>query len=199
MVKKGVYENYTWFQSSSNYLSELVGQVSSLVVGKYVAVVAHDGEPLGLTRDELRSGWQQMNQVALSRLVQRPAEIPHNHFDEWYSFTQLRPFTIDESFVNYGGFSLECRESAKPSPSPKRPIALPSLAKQRLERFWHTMMRVMPESYLLENDKLIVVTCNPELVIELDAFFANARFRLPIKSGLTHRLGALLSDLPKKL
>lgn len=198
MLKKGVYENYTWFQSSSNYLSELVGQVSSLVVGKYVAVVAHDGVPLRLTRDELRNGWRQINQVAVSRLVQRPAEIPHNHFDEWYSFTHLEPFTIDESFVNYGGFSLEYREPLKLQRYPKRPIA-PSLGKQRLDRFWQTITRVMPESYLLENDKLMVVTCNPELVNELDVFFANARFRLPIKSGLTHRLGALLSDLPKKL
>lgn len=202
MVKTGTRGSYTWFQSSSHYLSVLIDRVPDVVVGHYVAISAYEGEPLHLTSDEIKTGWQQHSHVCLSPIIQRPSEIPQNQFDEWYTFSSLKIFSISESFVNYGGFSLAPSNNDNPFlPESVRyqNAKENSIMNQRQRRFWNQIELCQPETYLAESDKLIIVCKNPYIIDQLKCFFAQSTFRLPSQVCLNHKLTKLYSTSGKKV
>lgn len=202
MIKTGTRGSYTWFQSSSHYLSVLIDRVPEVVVGQYVAISAYEGEPLHLTSDEIKTGWQQHSHVCLSPIIQRPSEIPQNQFDEWYTFNSLKLFSISEIFVNYGGFTLAPSTNDNPFlPESVRTQNLKenSIMNQRQRRFWNQMELCQPESYLAENEKLIVVSKNQYVIERLKSFFMQSSFRLPSQVSLHHKLGSSYINSSKKL
>jgi hypothetical protein len=199
MIKKGVHGEYTWFQSTENYLTVLVDQVKELVVGKTVAIVAYEGEPIRLTQEEMKAGWQQLSTVALSPIIDRPSEIPQNSYDEWYAFAGVSALPINESFATCGGFSLDQSAGENPFlPQSLKKKQIDTTLRKRQERFWKQLELLKPESYMAETDKLIVVTKNPALVARLNDFFSKGSFRLPNNARLRRR-GLVNGYQPKKL
>lgn len=202
MVKTGLRGPYTWFQSSSHYLSVLIDRVPSVVVGKYVAVSAYEGEPLTLTSDEIKAGWQQHSKLSLSPIVQRPSELPQNQFDEWYTFTSLKPFQISEIFINYGGFSLASTTNDNPflpESVKQKNTKENSILNQRQKRFWEQLEQNNPESFLAESDKLIVVSRDEEVIERLREFFLQPSFRLPNNANLRTKLKFDSDSFSKKI
>ncbi len=202
MVKTGVRGPYTWFQSTSHYLSVLVDRVSDIVVGKYVAVSAYEGAPLKLTGDEMQLGWQQHSKLSLSPIIQRPSEIPQNQLDEWYTFVDLKPLSISEIFINYGGFSLAQSASDNPflpDSVKQKNTKENSILNQRQKRFWAQIESCKPESFLAESDKLIVVSRDPTVVAELKEFFSQSSFQLPNNASLRNKISVQQNSLSKKL
>lgn len=201
MIKKGKHGVYIWFQVTNNFLTALIDAVPELVVGKYVAIASYEGERYRLRSEEIKAGWQQINDIALSPVISQASELPNNQFDEWYIFDRLTPFVIKESFINYGGFSLARRNLDNPF--------LPAAYKQQLSqgndqgqdreaRFWKQLEEVKPETYVAENDKLIVATRNPRLAVKLNNYFSRSH----LSSGgtqLSARLRQTFMNLPKKI
>lgn len=202
MIKKGTHGAYSWFQLNNDYLSSLIFGVQELVVGKYVAIVAYDGEPYRLRSDEIKAGWQQSNSVALSPVVQRPLELPVNQFDEWYIFPRLTPFMIKESFINYGGFSLSDKKIDNPflSKAYQKKLNEHSVTgSAKEERFWKQLELVEPETYIAETDKLIIVTSNQDLVKRLDHYFSSKALSVTGKNRFSNKIRETFQNLPKKI
>jgi len=202
MVKTGMRGAYTWFQSSAHYLSVLIDRVPSIVVGKYVAISAYEGAQLTLTGDEMKMGWQQYSRISLSPIIQRPSEIPQNQFDEWYTFTGLKPLDITEVFINYGGFTLAQSASDNPflpESVKKKNVKEHSIMNQRQKRFWQQIEENKPDSFLAESDKLIVVSKDPDVISELKSFFNQSSFQLPNKASFRNNLGSSESYFAKKI
>ena len=202
MIKTGVHGDYSWFESTNSYLSVLVDQLSDLVIDKYVAITAYDGDPLRLRSEEIRDGWQQINNVALSPVVQKAYEIPQNQYDEWYVFPDLIPFTFNESFINYSGFNLIEGDNDNPflpASYKKQQNAGNAILKQRQKRFWKQLEESGAETYLAENNKLLIVTRNSQLVDVLQKYFNEASFNLPRTTRLGVMMRQTFNNLAKKV
>ncbi len=195
MVNSGKQGPYTWYQSKFHYLSTLLDQVPEIVVGKYVGVSAFDGQPMEITKNELRNGWEMQGQLALSPVVRRVTELPHNQLDEWFTFLTMEPFTVNERFVRCGGFSLV--EPAGDNPflpaSARQTMGSDTAQGQRQKRFWQQINAVRPESYIAESDKLIVVSRNPEVLEQLEEFFNQPQARLMQQGSMHNKLKRNLS------
>ena len=202
MIKTGNHGEYTWFESSNSYLSVLVDQMPDLVVEKYVAITAYDGDPLRLRGDEIREGWQQISNVALSPVIEQPFDVPQNQYDEWYVFPKLIPFSFNESFINYGGFNLD--ESVNdnpflPSSYKKQQNSGNAILKQRQDRFWKQLEESGAETYLSENNKLLIVTREQQLTDVLHEYFSQSSFNLPHTTKLGRMMRQTFSNLAKKV
>jgi len=202
MIKKGTHGVYTWFQVKNNYLTTLIDSIPELVVGKYVAIASYEGEHYKLRSGEIKSGWQQINDIALSPVVKQAGDLPNNQFDEWYIFSKLIPFIIKESFINYGGFSLSKRKMDNPflpAAYKKQLTENSTLADDRESRFWKQIELVEPETYIAENEKLIVVTRNQELIRMLDGYFGRKPLSGLGSNRMSTRLRQTFVNLPKKI
>ncbi len=202
MIKKGKHGVYIWFQVTNNFLTALIDAVPDLVVGKYVAIASYEGERYRLRSEEIKAGWQQINDIALSPVIGQVSELPNNQFDEWYIFDRLTPFVIKESFINYGGFSLARRNIDNPflPAAYKQQLSRGSeLSQDREARFWRQIETVEPETYVAESDKLIVVTRNQRLAVKLNAYFNRSHLSAAGSSHLSARLRQTFMNLPKKI
>ncbi len=202
MIKTGNHGDFTWFESSNSYLSVLVDQMPNLLVDKYVAITAYDGDPLRLSGDEIRGGWQQISNVALSPVIEQPFDVPQNQFDEWYVFPKLAPFSFNESFINYGGFNLDDAVNDNPflpASYKKQQNAGNAILRQRQDRFWKQLEHSGAETYLSENNKLLIVTREPDLTEILHKYFTQSSFNLPHTTKLGRMMCQTFASLAKKV
>jgi len=164
MFTIGSQGSYQWLVTDENF--DLLKLCPEIVLGKYVAVTSIDSGQLNPTDKEKAAGWQSRERIAYSPKIENAEEIPREGWDEWYIFhtpTDLGTSHLAENIfevpqeqghlsvlVNYG-FALHPPERAK-------------LA----DLFWPQMARILPESYVADNDFLTFVTMN-------EALFARVR------------------------
>ena len=156
-MHKGRHEDYYWLASAEGSLCELVIALPQLVVGKRVVVTAFDSGPLQLSPDEQQDGWLQRGAVAVSPRIADASALPCDNYDEWYAFEDAVPdFEATEPFVGYLGFS----------PVPPAEMGWDEtwdhVARRQIEalqdRFWATLERLNPASYLACGEILTLVT-----------------------------------------
>lgn len=159
-MTSGKRGNYWWFSwSCNNCMDELLHQCPTLIIGRYVAVVAFDCSPMVPNDAEVARGWTSSDEVAYSPLVHDLDEVGRGNHDEWY--IKPEPFVLPstERFVSWVAFRL--------SPAPE--------LEEVQERFWKQIESVAPESYLAEGDNLVLATRNDELAAAVRRCNALAR------------------------
>jgi len=112
--------SYQWLATGQYELGDFLRTCPIALLGKYVAVTSLDSGPLFLSEEGKIAGWQSRNDIAYSRQVQLPEQLPHGGFDEWYVFDspkdlgQLWRGNVFETpkaaghiadFVNFGDFA----------------------------------------------------------------------------------------------
>jgi hypothetical protein len=139
----GKRNEYGWveWEWRSRFLTDLLPVFPQLVIGQYLVNTSFDSGSLSLSPEEINRGWHKHNDLALSPVIKDVSEIPYCHYSEWYVFSSPVTFDDYESFINYGGFSLELLEF-----------------RELQERFWQQLERLAPETFLAEGDNLICVT-----------------------------------------
>jgi hypothetical protein len=163
MRGEGHNGKYFWLTSAEANLAEVIGACPELVVGRRVAITSFDSGPLlPLTEAELRAGWEQAGEIAVSPTVAHASELPSDNYDEWYVFEgKLPEFDDLEVFVNYGGFSpvtLAERRAEMKWDSTWESLRPDPFEDALLERFWATIHRLEPSVYIADGDLLTVVT-----------------------------------------
>jgi hypothetical protein len=142
---EGKNGNYFWIEWTEAFLSDLLSAFPKLVIGKYLINTSFDSGSLTLSREELDKGWNKVNDLTLSPLIQNTDDLPFCHYDEWYVFNSSTKFDDYEVFVNYLGFSLK------------------DFPKELRERFWRQIACLSPETFFAEGDYLICVTKDESL------------------------------------
>jgi hypothetical protein len=173
---RGEHGPYHWYQSNDGFLRRLLAAVPSIVVGHYVAITAFDSGSFRPDDDERKARWFITNDVAVSPRIGDSSAVPRaGEYDEWYVFSDVPQWGRAEVFVNYGGFDL--RDPAQlaigfdPTWDRAAEQAAADVLRGHQERFWTQMMKIRPDSYLAEGDKLICVTREQSLFVLLDKFF----------------------------
>ena len=166
---------YRWFQSAQLCLHELLTEIPSLVVGRYITVTSFDSGPLRLSEEEILAGWISKDSIAYSPLVTDPHNMPHDQYDEWYVFQNRITIGSPEVFVNLSAFGLRSPdyllENIEPTWDRNLANRQSEFIAQYQERFWSQLARIQPESYLAEGDNLICVTRNKTTYDALARFF----------------------------
>lgn len=151
MIRRGQRDGFFWLVSGDHTLGDLVDRCPELFVGRSVAVTSFDSGPLTLTPEELDSGWQQRDDVAIAPPDLDPSKMPIDNFDEWYLFDgQVPDFGSFERFVSFVGFS----------PAPPEAASLEHIRGLEVlrVRFWDQLERLQPTCYVAEGGLLSVVT-----------------------------------------
>lgn len=152
-----------------------------------MVVTAIDSGPFRPTDDELNAGWSVAGHLARSPLVNDPAELPTDGFDEWYVDLKWPVAFVPVVFINFGCFSLADPSAVASNLDPTWDRAAAEAARdQILERqaqFWEQLARLSPVTYLGEGDRLVCVTRN-ESVFRAAAAWVRAdvqmgRYRSP--------------------
>ena len=158
----GYHGTYSWLEAHGPSLSELVGAVPDLVRGHRVVVTAIDSGPFQPTDDELKAGWSLAGNLARSPLMDDPAELPTEGFDEWYVDIQWPVAFVPLVFVNFGDFSLvvpgDVVSNLYPTWDRKAAEAARDQILERQGQFWQQLAGLAPRTYLGQGDRLICVT-----------------------------------------
>jgi hypothetical protein len=161
LLQTGSTDGYQWLVSTGRQL-DVLECCPELVLGKYVAITSFDSGPLRLAEGERSAGWASLGEVAYSPEIQHVNMVPREYFSELYVFgtpTNLGVLAdprrnIFESemqngqvhtFVNFD-FGFHDPKYAKLT-----------------HMFWQQLGWIKAESYLAENDYLILVTANSQV------------------------------------
>lgn len=161
LLQTGTMNGYQWLVSTDEQL-DVLECCPDVVLGKYVAITSFDSRPLRLTEEQRSAGWVSEGRVAYSPKIQQVNIVPQAYFSEFYVFgapTDLGILAdphknIFESEVEQGhlhafvNFDFGFHDPG-----------YTSLA----DMFWQQLGWIKAESYLAENDYLILVTANPEV------------------------------------
>jgi hypothetical protein len=164
MFTVGSQGSYQWLVTDENF--DLLKLCPEIVLGKYVAVTSIDSGQLNPTDKEKAAGWQTRERIAYSPKIENAEEIPHEGWDEWYIFHT--PADLGTSHLAENIFEVP-QEQGHLSVLVNYGFALHPPERARLaDLFWPQMARILPESYVADNDFLTFVTMN-------EALFARVR------------------------
>ena len=160
-LETGSSGGYQWLVSTDRQF-DVLEFCPDVVIGKYVAITSFDSGPLRLTEEQKSAGWASEGGIAYSPKIADVKAVPLRYFSELYVFSnptnlgvladpRKNIFDSDiqqrqvHAFVNYD-FGFHDAEYADIS-----------------RMFWQQLGWMKAESYLAENDYVILVTANSEL------------------------------------
>jgi len=180
-LNTGENGEWTWFESPDNTLATIIEQCSNALIGRYIAVTAFDSGELTPTVEERAAGWTKKGTVALSPKTTRANvnALPYDNYDEWFVLTLPRTFDYDHGFVSYGEFSLVPAEQLRRDADPSWDKPSLDAAIERRDglqkRFWATLNRIRPETFIADGDSpMTVVTRNPDVAAKFAATFSQS-------------------------
>lgn len=161
-MRRGERDGFFWLVSADHTLGDLVDTCPELFVGRSVAVTSFDSGPLTLTPEDLDSGWEPRDDLAIAPQGLDPSQIPFDNFDEWYVFDgQVPDFGSFERFVSFVGFSLVPPEAASlQEATPDDAAAREHVRNVEIlqARFWDQLQRLQPTCYVADGNLLTIVT-----------------------------------------
>jgi hypothetical protein len=160
---QGIYE---WLVTDQQF--DLLQICPDVVLGKYIAITSFDSGPFVPTSEENAAGWENRVNIAYSPKIQEVAGLPRAEYDEWYIFGA--PFDLGTSHLGENVFEVP-QEQGHVSVFVNYGFALhPPERNSLADLFWPQMARILPESYVADNDYLTFVSANRTLfAIVLDA------------------------------
>lgn len=169
----GQFGDYHWLVTRRFDLQQMLDTCQEAFLHKCLVVSAFDSGSLAPTAAELRAGWKVAGRLAILPVVHAVGELPHDQYDEWYVFAFPTSPEIPETFINYGGFTLEpisVRRELERAQNSVGAQADVKMIQQRAEKqqelldlFWAQLERVHPETYIGDGDNFILVTTDSQL------------------------------------
>lgn len=160
---KGKNQNYFWisgYETDQKTLWSAVEEIITNIQGKRIAVKAFDGGSFIPTPEELKLGWKQIKDIAVSPQVALNLELPYdNNYDEWYIFddnsnlqNSLKNVSEYDFFVNYQGWRIWPQEQLNDAVARDQYIKnFTSGYDDRADlqkRFWSQIYESSPFAYL---------------------------------------------------
>lgn len=93
--------SYDWDPS----LSDLLGRMPELVLGRHVVIASCDSGPFEPTEAELACGWEVVDGLAVSPKISVVSDLPTPGFDEWYVYEERPKSYRFRASVNHFGFA----------------------------------------------------------------------------------------------
>ena len=155
-MKTGRQNNYFWCEihDDSVGIAQIVESVPELVRKQYVGIGAFDSGPYFASPEEIRNGWVQFGELAVSPAIEDQNILPRAGYDEWYVLERQQSFSIKERFLSRTIFTLV---------EPTKDSDLKDIIEDVQLDFWLCLENVNAISFLGDNDfTTIVVTKNED-------------------------------------
>jgi hypothetical protein len=161
LLQTGSTNGYQWLVSTDRHL-DVLECCPDVVLGKYVAITSFDSGPLRLTEGQKSAGWVSHGGIAYSPKIQQVNMVPQAYFSESYVFDGPRNLGVLAD-PNRNIFESEMQQGQVHAfvnldfgfHDPK--------SADLAHMFWQQLGWRNAESYLAENDYLILVTANPKV------------------------------------
>ena len=161
LLQTGSEKGYQWLVSTDRQL-DVLECCPEVVLGKYVAITSFDSGPLGLTLAQRSAGWISQGGIAYSPKIQNVSNVPQAYFSELYVFgarTNLGALADSNKNVFDSGM-----EQGQVLAFVNYDFGFHDPGYSHLSQmFWQQLGWMKAESYLAENDYLILVTSNPKV------------------------------------
>ena len=139
-----------------------------VVLGKYVAITSIDSSPLVPSEKEMVAGWQSRERIAYSPKITSVEDVPRDGWDEWYVFD--RPADLGASHLAENIFETP-REPGRINVFVNYCFALHLQdMKELADMFWRQLKWIQPETYVVDNDYLTLVSRNKHLLAVVQNF-----------------------------
>jgi hypothetical protein len=166
-MQTGMRSDWSWVVFKQ-MISELPLLIAECHPSQHLFITAFDSGPIFPSEEEQRLGWTMFGETMVSPPLSAALEIPAAEHDEWYVFPDPRIRIMpDEIFVNYSGFTLVDAKKIELADESRRRWLLDAQS-----RFWASLDRLQPSSYVSSGNIDIIVTRNQRF---LDRVIASAR------------------------
>jgi hypothetical protein len=171
----GFQGDYRWLESISHGIDDLLRVCPEAAAGKSWAVTAFDQDRLNAVAEDDFQSWQVSGSALLIPPLDDLHQLPHNIFQELYTFTAAVPQRKFHTFIRHDWFTL--------GPTAANRFQARNVWDfKRMQRlFWQEMEAISPESYIASGQRLIFATRNPLYFTAVLRGLGGA----PVKTGST--------------
>ena len=140
----GHNNEWLWLEANADdfNFSDVKRYSPESVIDHFVAIRSFDSCLLTWSDEETGMGFTYVNGIPTTNIIQDLSTLPIGEYDEWYLFKELKEFTIQQTFINYAGFSLANKE----------------FDQHLVREFWKQLDFANPSKFMAQNGKFIFIT-----------------------------------------
>lgn len=158
----GKHNEWDWLVVR-NTIRNLDSLVIAHHIGKVLCITAFDSSSITATPQEQAIGWRMKDGVMISPPLTPQLCIPRDEYDEWYIYESIPDsISVDDQFVNYGGFNLVDPQQLAASQDPTWDRHNYDWLISFQARFWANIDRLRPLTYVASGDVDVIVTRTAE-------------------------------------